>query len=204
MMVNAIIKGEIKAGSNILIMIHGRGANAEDILSIADHLSAKEFTLIAPQAPGHTWYPFSFMAPPWQNEPHLSNALSMINEIVENAKGAGVNYEDMYFLGFSQGACLTLEYTTRHAKKWGGIIAFTGGLIGDKLNLENYTGDFKNTNVYIGSSNPDPHVPVERVKETERLLLSMNANVKVDIFENMGHTIVQEEIQQANGILSGN
>src|SRR6187399_893822 len=107
---DALVKGELKPRTKVLIMIHGRGASAEDILSLANHLSAKDFTLMAPQAPGHTWYPFSFMAQQSQNEPHLSNALSIIDGLVKNAKVSGVEYEDMYFLGFSQGACLTLEY----------------------------------------------------------------------------------------------
>lgn len=197
-----IIKGELAPGRRLLILVHGRGATAEDILSLSAHLETDDFTLMAPQAPGNTWYPFSFLSPPGQNEPHLSNALRIIDEIVGKAVLKGIPHDKIYFLGFSQGACLTLEYVARHARKWGGVIAFTGGLIGDRVNRENYSGDFEKTQIYIGTSDPDPHVPVERVKETEKVLSEMHASVIIDVFQSMGHTIVQKEIDRANEILS--
>jgi phospholipase/carboxylesterase len=199
-----IIKGQLTREKKVLIMVHGRGASAEDIVSIADHLPVADFTLIAPQAPGHTWYPFSFIVPQAQNEPYLTASLDTIDSMVKIATDAGVSFENIYFLGFSQGACLTLEYVTRNAKKWGGVIAFTGGLIGDKLILENYKGDFNSAPVYIGTSNPDPHVPVSRVRETDEVLKKMNASVQVEIFDNMGHTINQKEIISATKVLTTN
>src|SRR3982751_3875861 len=139
---NLITSGvHLSAASKALIMLHGRGAHARDILSLADYLDVKDFALVAPQATNNTWYPYSFLAPPAQNEPWLSSALSILNEVVNDIVDQGVNKENIYFLGFSQGACLTLEFVTRNAKKWGGVIAFTGGLIGDKIYGENYTGD---------------------------------------------------------------
>lgn len=197
------------AGSSIenakkaLVMIHGRGGSAEDILSLASYLSVEDFALIAPQATGHTWYPYSFMAPPAQNEPFLSSALALLKETVSDIEAQGIARENIYFLGFSQGACLTLEYVTRHAARYGGVIAFTGGLIGDKIYNENYTGDFAGTPVFIGTSNPDPHVPVERVYATTNILQDKGAVVTEKVYNNMGHTISQDELVQANNILLG-
>lgn len=197
------------AGSSIenakkaLVMIHGRGGSAEDILSLASYLSVEDFALIAPQATGHTWYPYSFMAPPAQNEPFLSSALALLKETVSNIEAQGIAKENIYFLGFSQGACLTLEYVTRHAARYGGVIAFTGGLIGDKIYNENYIGDFAGTPVFIGTSNPDPHVPVERVYATTNILQDKGAVVTEKVYNNMGHTISQDELVQANNILLG-
>lgn len=122
----------IKEAEKVLIMIHGRGGSTEDILSLAGHLQVKDFALLAPQATGNTWYPYSFMAPPVQNEPWLSSALSVLKEVLNDVIAQGIPAEKIYFLGFSQGACLTLEFVTRNAIKYGGVAAFTGGLIGDK------------------------------------------------------------------------
>lgn len=189
---------QLTANSEVLIMLHGRGASANDILSLAGYLNVNDFTLMAPQATNNTWYPNSFLAPPAQNEPWLSSALTLIKEMVTEITTHGVPEENIYFCGFSQGACLTLEFVTRNAKKYGGIVAFTGGLIGDKIIPENYNGDFKGTPVFIGTSNPDPHVPVERVYATTKILKSMNADVIEKVYNNMGHTINQDEIDQAN------
>ncbi|SFD76326.1 phospholipase/carboxylesterase [Chitinophaga sp. CF118] len=195
---------EIKAAKKVLIMIHGRGASAEDILSLANYLDVKDFALIAPQANGGTWYPYSFMSAPVQNEPYLSAALSVLKEITADVIAQGIAPENIYFLGFSQGACLTLEFVTRNATKYGGAVAFTGGLIGDKIYPENYTGDFGGTPIFIGTSNPDPHVPVERVLASEMILQQMNAAVTVKVYPNMGHTVSQDEITLANKLVFNN
>ncbi len=198
-----ILSGKkIEDASKILIMVHGRGASAEDILSIADYLKVEDFALLAPQATNHTWYPYSFLSPPSQNEPWLSSALDLIGDIVKDLKQRSIDPKNIFFLGFSQGACLTLEFVTRNATRFGGVIAFTGGLIGDKIYSENYKGDFSNTPIFIGSSDPDPHVPVARVNETATTLEKMNAVITKRIYKNMGHTINQEEIELANNILS--
>lgn len=186
-----------------MIFIHGRGASAEDILTLSSHLDVEDFALLAPQARGGTWYPYSFMAPQAQNEPALSEALSLLKELIVDIIAQGINTDHIYMVGFSQGACLMLEFATREATRYAGLIAFTGGLIGDQLRLDNYMGDFGGTPVFIGTSNPDPHVPLERVRETERVLLDKNAKVKVMVFENMGHTINQQEIEEANHLLNG-
>ena len=184
-----------------LVMVHGRGAFAEDILALAGYFNVKDYALVAPQATNNTWYPHSFLVPPVQNEPWLSSALNVLSEVVSDISQQGIASNNIYFLGFSQGACLMLEYVTRNATKWGGVVAFTGGLIGDKIYSENYAGDFAGTKFFIGTSNPDPHVPVERVFATIHILTTMNANVTEKIYANMGHTINADEIANANNII---
>ena len=183
-----------------VVMIHGRGSTAKNILSLSNYLNADGFTLIAPQATNNTWYPYSFLELPAHNEPWLSSAITLLGEIVNDLAKA-VDKKNIYLLGFSQGACLALEFITRNADGYGGCIAFTGGLIGDKIYADNYRGDFKNTPVFIGTSDPDPHVPVQRVHDTVKILTSMNASVTEKIYERMGHTIIQDEFDHANKIL---
>ncbi|MFL5740310.1 MAG: alpha/beta hydrolase [Flavisolibacter sp.] len=192
---------ELTAASKVLILLHGRGGSAEDILSLASHLDVNGFSLFAPQATNDTWYPYSFLAPPEQNEPWLSSALKLLKELVEDLLSKGIQTQNIYFLGFSQGACLMLEFVARNAAKYGGVVAFTGGLIGDRIYSENYKGDFQGTPVFIGTSNPDPHVPVERVYATSNILKNMNAAVTEKIYTGMGHTINQDEIDNANKLV---
>jgi phospholipase/carboxylesterase len=141
--------------------------------------------------------------PPEQNQPWLNSAIDLINEIVAEINKAGITSDRIYFTGFSQGASLTLEYVTRNARKWGGVAAFTGGLIGDKVYTENYRGDFAGTPVFLGTSDPDPHVPVARVRETTAQLRAMHASVHEKIYPNMGHTIQEDEIRLANKLIFG-
>ena len=194
----------MEEANKVLILLHGRGGSADDIISLGGHLDVEDFALLAPQATNNTWYPYSFMANPKENEPWLSSALEMVAETVKVAESAGIPKERIYFTGFSQGACLTLEYVTRNAAQYGGVAAFTGGLIGDKIYRENYAGDFSGTKVFIGTSNPDPHVPVERVYATANILKEMKADVTEKVYESMGHTINQDEIDTANRLIFGN
>lgn len=194
---------EPAAAVKALILLHGRGASARDIITLADYLAVDGYALLAPEATNHTWYPYSFLAPPEQNEPWLTSALDVIAEVVSDLKAAGMDDERIYFAGFSQGACLTLEFVTRNARRWGGVAAFTGGLIGDRIYRDRYEGDFSSTPVYIGTSDPDPHVPVSRVNETTELLKTMGAEVTLEIFPGMGHTISDKEIEKANAIVFG-
>jgi phospholipase/carboxylesterase len=144
------------------------------------------------------------MANPDHNEPWLTSALDVIGQVVKDVEAAGIAKENIYFLGFSQGACLTLEFVTRNATKWGGVVAFTGGLIGDILYTQNYKGDFAGTPVFIGTSNPDPHVPVERVQASTRILQGLHADVTEKVYPNMGHTVSKDEIDQANKLVFKN
>lgn len=199
-----IISGnKIKDATKALIMLHGRGATAEDIMGLAGHLTVQDFSLVAPQATNHSWYPYSFLAPPDQNEPWLSSALTVLDAVVSDLNKEGITSDRVYFLGFSQGACLTLEFVARNARKWGGAIAFTGGLIGDKIYPENYKGDFQGTPIFIGTSDPDPHVPVNRVLSSAKILRSMNANVTEKVYPGMGHSISADELALANTLVLG-
>jgi len=191
----------LQKAKKALIMIHGRGASAADILSLARHLDVEGYALVAPQATNHTWYPHSFLAPLAQNEPYLSSALELLSKTVALIQENGITKENIYFMGFSQGACLALEFTTRNAAKYGGVVAFTGGLIGDEVYPGNYSGDFEGTPVFIGTSDPDFHVPVERVHDSTARLQSMGANVTEKVYPNMGHTVSQDEIDLANQLV---
>ncbi|RUT69612.1 phospholipase [Flavobacterium cupreum] len=184
-----------------LIMIHGRGAGVHDILSVAKYLNVEGFALVAPQAENRSWYPYSFLVPLEENEPSFSKSLDTIHQVVVAIQQNGIEKENIYFLGFSQGACLALEFTARNAAKYGGVVAFTGGLIGDKVYEEHYKGNFENTPVFIGTSDPDFHVPVERVNASEALFEKLGASVTKKIYPDMGHTISQDEIDLANELV---
>ena len=193
--------GNTLDATSALIMIHGRGASAEDILSLSENLNTGQYLLAAPQATGNSWYPKSFLAPQKENEPWLSSALDLVHKTVHQITTRGIIEKNIYFLGFSQGACLTLEYTARNAKRYGGVVAFTGGLIGDQINKTLYKGDFEKTPVFFGSSNPDMHVPVERVHASAEIFKKMGADTTEKIYPNLGHTINQDEINKANTLI---
>lgn len=184
-----------------LIMLHGRGGSAQDILSLSQHLNVADFALLAPKATNHTWYPYSFIAPVDQNEPYLSSALNNVEQTVQQALYSGIKAENMYFFGFSQGACLTLEFLARNGQRYGGAVAIIGGVIGKEIDRSNYKGDFAKTPIFIGTSNPDMHVPLERVHASASILTEMNADVTVKVYDNFGHSINQEEIDWANKLV---
>ncbi len=183
-----------------IILLHGRGASAENILTLAEHLHLPGFAVMAPRASQNTWYPYSFLYPESENQPWLDSALDLLASIEDEIYAHGLKSKDLYFAGFSQGACLSLEYTARHAKPYGGVVAFTGGLIGHTVNQKKYNGDFQQTPVYIGTSDPDPHIPVDRVRDSEAVFKNMNARTTVEIYPGIGHTIVEEEIRKVNAI----
>ncbi|MEO0469107.1 MAG: dienelactone hydrolase family protein [Bacteroidota bacterium] len=185
----------------VMIMVHGRGADPTGILGLADHLTLKDFALLAPRAKGNTWYPLSFMAPTAQNEPGLSSGLAVLQAMVEDVKAVGFTAKDIYLLGFSQGACLTAEFAARHAEGYGGIFLYSGGLIGPVIDQSNYQGDFAGTPVVLGCSDVDGHVPLHRVKDTTKVLTEMGAEVNERIYPNAPHTIFPDEIEQTNRIL---
>jgi phospholipase/carboxylesterase len=184
-----------------IIMLHGRGASAESIISLKDHLKIDDAAIIAPQATNSSWYPYSFMAPDQDNQPALNSALQVVDDVVKDVLAQGLALNHIYLLGFSQGACLALEYSTRNADRYGGIIAFTGGLIGQTINLLNYTADFKGTPILITTGDPDPHVPMSRIYESVEILKKLNAKVELKVYKGRPHTIQMEEIELANGYL---
>lgn len=187
----------ITQAKKALIMLHGRGASANSIMSLSSHLTLPNTAIIAPQATQHSWYPYSFMAPVENNEPALSSAVTVIDEVVNDIVTQGISKDNIYFLGFSQGACLTLEYVARHGDTYGGVIAFTGGLIGEELDITNYSGDFGGTPILISTGDPDLHVPLSRVEESVTQLKAMNANVLLKVYKGRPHTITEQELELA-------
>jgi phospholipase/carboxylesterase len=187
-----------------LLMIHGRGGTAQNIISLANAFNLKDVAVYAPTATNNSWYPYSFMAPDAQNQPALNSALEVIDELVQQIKADGIPEDRIYFAGFSQGACLTLEYITRNAKKYAGAIAFTGGLIGEHIDPNKYLGDFKGTPVIITTGNPDPHVPLTRVEDSVEILRAHNAEVTLKVYDGRPHTISQQEIDLVNSVLFNN
>jgi predicted esterase len=184
-----------------LVMLHGRGASAEDILGLARELAFPGLTYLAPQAAGHQWYPYSFLAPIDQNEPDLSSALAAVGSVVTKIEQAGIPTERIAILGFSQGACLALEFAARHARRYGGVIGFTGGLIGPDGTPRDYSGAVDSTPIFIGGSDVDPHVPLPRMEESAHVLERMGAKVDLRIYPGMGHTVNADEIAAARAIL---
>lgn len=194
---------DLQQAEKVLIMIHGRGGSADDILSLAAYLQVDDYAILAPQATQHTWYPHSFMAPVPSNQPWLDSALDAVDQTVQTALEAGIPTENIYFFGFSQGACLVLEYLARYARPFGGAAALIGGLIGQEIDQTPYRGEFGQTPILLATSNPDFHVPVQRVQESASILSQMNAAVTTEIYENAGHTIHQAQLDLANKVVFG-
>ena len=186
-----------------MIMIHGRGATPQSIITLAQEINkSNEITFFAPQAQGFTWYPFSFLMPKEQNQPGLNSGIQAVADAISKAEELGFSKYKIFILGFSQGACLASEFVARHPDTYAGLFVFSGGLIGDALHPELYDGDLNKTPVFMGCSDVDFHIPVERVHESEMVLSSLNANVTKVIYPNMGHTINQDEVDHLNNIIN--
>ena len=184
-----------------MVLVHGRGATAQSILELGTVLTHPDLTYLAPQASGNTWYPYSFLAPIPQNEPGITSGLQALAEVVETVETAGIAAEKIIIGGFSQGACLASEFVAQHARRYGGLLVFSGGLIGPPGTPRHYEGTLAGTPVFIGCSDFDPHIPVDRVTETADILAKLDATVTKKIYPSMGHTIIQDEIDQAMQIV---
>ncbi len=180
-----------------VILLHGRGGSARDILGLAEELAIPDAEYLAPEAPANTWYPYSFLAPIERNEPWLTNSLATVDKAVTDVIRQGVPRENIVIAGFSQGACLATEYVARHAARYGGLIAFTGGLIGPPGTQFGYPGDLAGTPAFLGSGDPDPHVPWQRVQESADILAGMGAAVSLRRYPGMPHTVSREELDDA-------
>jgi predicted esterase len=184
-----------------LVLLHGRGAGADSILSLHGELAVPSMAALAPQAAGHTWYPYSFLAPLEDNQPFLDSALRRVESLVGDLLARGVASERIALLGFSQGACLVCESVARHPRRYGAVIAFTGGLIGPPGTERGYGGSLGGTPVFLGAGDPDPHVPFERVEETARVFVRMGAKVDLQRYPGLPHTINGEELAAARSLL---
>lgn len=183
------------------ILIHGRGASADDILGLAHEFALPDVAYLAPEAAGHTWYPYSFLTNMDRNEPYLSSALLVIEGLVQHFAQQGLPAERVALMGFSQGACLTLEFAARHARRYAAVAGFSGGVIGPPGTPRDYPGSFDGTPAFIGCSDIDPHIPVERVRESAELFRTMGATVDERIYPGMGHTINQAEVDAVRLLL---
>lgn len=188
-----------------VVLLHGRGASAEDILGLADAFQLPGAAYFAPQAAGHTWYPLSFLAPRQDNEPYLSSALAQVASIVGSIEQTGFDRKRIVIAGFSQGACLATEFVATNPARYGGLIAFTGGLIGPpgSIRRESFaTGTpLAGTPALLSSGDPDPHVPWARVEESATILQALGAEVITKRFSNRPHTITQIELELAHNLL---
>jgi predicted esterase len=192
---------DLKQAQAAMILLHGRGATAQGILDLALDLHHPDFAYLAPQAAGNTWYPYSFLSPMEQNEPGLSSALNLVGRLVAQIESSGIPKDRIVMAGFSQGACLVSEYAARNARRYGGLLVFSGGVIGPPGTPREYPGSLDGTPIFLGCSDVDPHIPIERVEETADVFNELGAQVEKVIYPGMGHTIVEDEIEQSNRIL---
>ena len=195
----------LEEATKVMVMIHGRGSSARDILSLSTYIQDKDFAFVAPEAQGNTWYPQSFLRPMSENEPYLSSALEVLASLRARLQ-ADFNFKlpQIYWLGFSQGACLMLEFVARHAAEYGGVFGLSGGLIGPDGTPRTYEGSFANTPIFLGCSDQDSHVPKRRVLESEALFRQMGGDVTAKLYPNFPHSINEDELNIVNLLVTGN
>jgi predicted esterase len=180
-------------GQAVAVLVHGRGATAESILDLVPLVDPGGFTFLAPQAAGGSWYPWRFVEPLERNEPWLSSGLELLSEVLDRTESAGVSAERTVLLGFSQGACLALEFAARHARRYGAVVGLSGGLIGPPGTPRTYAGSLDGTPIFLGCSDVDAHIPRDRVEETAEVLRRLGGQVDVRLYPGMGHTINADE-----------
>ncbi len=191
---------KLQEASKALVLLHGRGATAENIMQLAGFFTDESWYVAAPQAANFQWYPYSFLMPVSQNEPWLTSAIDYVKKIIDNIS-QHIPEKNIYLMGFSQGACLSVEVAARYATRYGGIAAFTGGLIGSEPGYDNYQGSFDGTKIYISNGDNDPHIPQSRTEETKDQLVNMGADVALDIFPGRDHTILEKELENARSFI---
>lgn len=190
----------LDAASAAVVGLHGRGATAHGFIELPRQAAPTEVAILAPQAAGRTWYPHSFLEPTERNEPHLSSALRAVERIVDAAADV-VGYDRVLVVGFSQGGCLGCEFVGRTGRRFGGLVAFSGGLIGARVDRDRYEGSLDDTPVYLGCSDVDPHIPVDRVHDTATVFEARGADVTTEIFSGMGHTVNDREVTALRDML---
>lgn len=194
---------ELSDAKAAMIMIHGRGASAQSILALSKEFNNTEkITFIAPQASNHTWYPYSFLVAREHNQPGIDSGLQAVKDIIAKLELEGFKKENIFLLGFSQGACLASEFVARNPAKYAGLIGLSGGLIGETIDLSSFDGDLEQTPVFLGCSDIDSHIPKERVNETEAVLNKLNASVVKKLYPGMGHLVNEDEINSINEMIA--
>ena len=191
----------LNSAMGAVVLLHGRGSSAEDILGLAQEFDLPELAYLAPEAAEHTWYPYSFLSPIELNQPWLDSALNLVAETLQRAITAGIERPKIAIVGFSQGACLAMEFVARNAVRYGGLVAFTGGLIGPPGARFVYSGELSGTACFLGAGDRDPHVPWKRVEETASVLSGLGAVVTLRRYPGLPHTINEDEIDHAKTIL---
>jgi phospholipase/carboxylesterase len=191
----------LESATAAVILLHGRGASAESILGMSGEFDSDAVAYLAPQAARREWYPQSFLAPVEANEPGRSSGLEAIADLLEAATGADIPSHRVLIGGFSQGACLASEFVARTPRRYGGLAALSGGLIGEAIDGALYAGDLEGTPAFLGCSDVDPHIPAERVQETAAVLDDLGADVRTRIYEGMGHTVNQDELEHLDGMI---
>jgi len=187
-----------------MILVHGRGGSATNMLDLAREFRTEDVAYLAPHAAGNTWYPYSFLAPMERNEPGISSGLRVLGGLVDSLSTQGMPADRVGLLGFSQGACLSLEFAAQHARRYAGVVGLSGGLIGPPETTRNYSGSLDGTPVFLGCSDIDPHIPLERVHESARVFEKLVARVDERIYPGMGHTINEDELAWIRELLSLN
>jgi phospholipase/carboxylesterase len=185
----------------VMVMLHGRGASAADILDLVAWLDRPDFTYLAPDAADHSWYPFSFMTDTRKNEPALSSALQVVGNLVSDLESRGVGADRVILLGFSQGACLSTEFAVRHPRRYGGVMALSGALIGAPGTTWNESGTFDGTPIFLGCSDVDAHIPVARVDESAAVFSRMGGAVTKRFYPGMGHLINEDEVVAVRAVM---
>ena len=186
----------------IAILVHGRGGSAEDILQLADEVNVPDVAYAAPQAAGRTWYPKSFLAPIEQNEPGISSGMWVLADLIGQVQREGILPDRVALVGFSQGACLALEFAARNPRRYAAVVGLSGGLIGPPGTPRNYSGSLQQTPVLLGCSDIDPHIPLDRVLESEDVLKALGAAVDARIYPRMSHTINEDEMNAMHALLT--
>jgi predicted esterase len=184
-----------------MVMVHGRGASAASILTLAPEIGRADVAYLAPEAAGGAWYPYSFLMPIERNEPGISSGIQAIRDVVAMIEAAGIPARKIILLGFSQGACLTLEYTARNVRRYGGVAGLSGGLIGPDGTPREYPGSLDGTPVFLGCSDIDSHIPKERVEQTGEVFERLGASVDIRLYKGMDHTINEDEIAVVQGMI---
>lgn len=190
-------------GGSAVIAIHGRGGGASDIIGLAKAIDLPDVSWLAPEASSHTWYPYSFLTPVGQNQPFLDSAISVVGGLFQHLEDSGIPAGNVVLLGFSQGGCLASEFVARHPQRFGGLVVFSGGLIGERIEPGDYQAGLADTPVFGGCSDSDPHIPLERFEQTGRILAAQGAAVDFRVFPGMGHTINLEELEAARELIAG-